>query len=69
MRAVAFTTLQPDGAFDEQALIDFCKLGLAGYKTPVRIFELADFPVTHSANGTKIQRAKLREWATEWVQK
>jgi fatty-acyl-CoA synthase len=30
---------------------------------PVRIFALDAFPTTTSANGTKVQRAKLREMA------
>lgn len=67
MRAIAFITLNPEGDFKEELLIGYCREGLAGYKTPLRIFELAEFPVTHSANGTKIQRAKLREWAAEWI--
>ncbi|HJN48999.1 MAG: AMP-binding protein [Pseudomonadales bacterium] len=67
MRAVAFITLEPEQEFQEELLIDYCRDGLAGYKAPARVFELVEFPVTHSANGTKIQRARLREWASEWT--
>jgi fatty-acyl-CoA synthase len=40
---------------------------LAGYKVPARIFFIDVFPVTESANGVKIQRAKLREMAMETI--
>lgn len=38
---------------------------LAGYKIPARIYVVDAFPVTDSANGVKIQRAKLRAMAME----
>ena len=38
---------------------------MAGFKVPVRVWFLEAFPVTQSANGTKIQRNKLREMAIE----
>jgi fatty-acyl-CoA synthase len=63
LRPVAFVTLRPDAAFDEAALRQFCRDGLAGFKVPIRIFALNAFPTTTSANGTKVQRAKLREMA------
>jgi fatty-acyl-CoA synthase len=40
---------------------------LAAYKVPARIFFIDAFPVTESANGVKIQRAKLRAMAMEKV--
>jgi fatty-acyl-CoA synthase len=40
---------------------------MAKYKVPVRIIVLDAFPVTKSANGFKIQRAKLREMAAAEV--
>jgi len=67
MRPIAFVTLEADSRFDEAAIIQRCKEGLAGYKTPHRIFQLDEFPVTLSANGTKIQRARLRQWAADWT--
>lgn len=38
---------------------------LAGYKIPARIYVVDAFPVADSANGVKIQRAKLRAMAME----
>ena len=40
---------------------------LAGYKVPARIFLIDAFPVTDSANGVKIQRAKLRDMAMQRI--
>ncbi|MCP3446607.1 AMP-binding protein [Bradyrhizobium sp. CCGUVB14] len=40
---------------------------LAGYKVPARIYVVDAFPVTDSANGIKIQRAKLRTMAMERI--
>ncbi|MDN4999747.1 AMP-binding protein [Bradyrhizobium sp. GCM10027634] len=40
---------------------------LAGYKVPARIYVVDAFPVTDSANGVKIQRAKLRTMAMERI--
>ncbi|WP_298876986.1 AMP-binding protein [uncultured Bradyrhizobium sp.] len=40
---------------------------LAGYKVPARIYVVDAFPVTDSANGVKIQRAKLRDMAMERI--
>ncbi|HEX3501372.1 MAG TPA: AMP-binding protein [Stellaceae bacterium] len=63
LQSVAFVTLRAGAAFDEPALRRFCSDGLARFKVPVRIFALDSFPTTTSANGTKVQRAKLREMA------
>ena len=38
---------------------------MAAFKVPARVWFLETFPVTQSANGTKIQRTKLREMAIE----
>ncbi|MDN4984946.1 AMP-binding protein [Bradyrhizobium sp. WYCCWR 13022] len=40
---------------------------IAGYKVPARIYVVDSFPVTDSANGVKIQRAKLRAMAMERI--
>ena len=61
--AIAFVTLLAGPPVAETALRDWCRTQLAGYKLPRRIFTLAAFPTTASANGTKIQRAKLRALA------
>lgn len=65
VRAVGFVTLEGDGAFDEDVLRQHCLDGLARFKAPARIYALEAFPTTKSANGTKIQRAKLRQMAEE----
>jgi fatty-acyl-CoA synthase len=63
LKAVAFVTLRDGAVFDEGSLRQFCSDGLARLKVPVRIFVLDAFPTTMSANGTKVQRARLREMA------
>ncbi len=62
-RAVAFVLSDDAAAFDEQAVIAFCAEGLARYKVPARVVVLDAFPTTQSANGIKIQKAKLRAMA------
>ncbi len=64
-RAVAFVVRRADAAADEAALIAHCRAGLGGFKCPEAIIFLDAFPVAESANGVKIQRAKLRDWAKE----
>ena len=65
--AVAFVIASGTQAPNEQSVREFCKSRLAGYKVPRRIFVVPEFPTTASANGTKIQRAKLREMAQQRV--
>jgi fatty-acyl-CoA synthase len=50
---------------NETELLSACRSALAAYKRPVRIVTLQAFPTTDSPNGVKIQRAKLREMASE----
>lgn len=63
LQAVAFVTLRPEAPFDEAALRRHCGDGLARFKVPARILALDAFPTTSGANGTKVQRVKLREMA------
>ena len=49
-----------EGPYDETALLAWCRETMANYKVPVRAAAIDAFPVTHSANGTKIQKAELR---------
>ncbi|MGE5147566.1 MAG: AMP-binding protein [Candidatus Eiseniibacteriota bacterium] len=65
--AVAFVTLAAGAAFDEAALRQHCAHGLARFKVPARCVALDEFPTTVSANGTKVQRTKLREIAARLV--
>ena len=63
-RCVAFVI--PAGAPPQlEVLTARLRERLAGYKIPARIYVVDAFPVTDSANGVKIQRAKLRAMAME----
>ncbi len=62
--AVAFV-VPTTADVDEQALREWCRARLAGYKVPRRVLAIAKFPTTTSANGIKIQRVKLRAMAQE----
>ena len=62
-RAFAFVVPQPGAAPAEAAVIAHCQAGLARFKTPIGVAVLDEFPTTKSANGTKIQRARLRDMA------
>ena len=62
-RAVAFVLAAEGQDVDEDAVIAFCAEGLARYKVPARVVVLDAFPTTQSANGIKIQKAKLRAMA------
>lgn len=65
-RCVAFVTMRQPGAKpDEGALQTAVGATLAAFKVPARIWPVDAFPTTQSANGVKIQRAKLRELAME----
>ncbi len=56
-RPVAFVI----GSFDEAEVIEHCRRRIARFKVPVRVVGVDSFPTTPSANGTKIQRGRLRE--------
>ena len=66
-RAVAFVVPAPDATVDAAAIQAHCAARLAKYKVPARVLAIPAFPVTESANGVKIQRARLREMALEAV--
>jgi len=66
-RPVAFVIPSSAEEFDEAGVIAACGAHLPKFKTPVRVISLPEFPVTRSANGTKIQRAKLRQMAQKAV--
>ncbi len=60
----AFAFVRPaEGPYDETALLAWCRETMANYKVPVRAAAIDAFPVTHSPNGTKIQKAELRRMA------
>ena len=65
-RCVAFVI--PAGTSPQQEVLTArLRERLAGYKVPARIYVVDAFPVTDSANGVKIQRAKLRAMAMERI--
>jgi fatty-acyl-CoA synthase len=63
--AIAFVQPEPGAALEEAALLEACRRDLARFKVPRRILPIAEFPVTQSPNGVKIQRVKLREMAEQ----
>ncbi|MFK4385021.1 fatty-acyl-CoA synthase [Bradyrhizobium sp. USDA 223] len=65
-RCVAFVIPTTEPPIQE-TLIARLRERLAGYKVPARIYVVDAFPVTDSANGVKIQRAKLRAMAMERI--
>ena len=62
-RAFAFVRTAGEAIYDETALLAWCRETMANYKVPVRAAPIDAFPVTHSANGTKIQKTELRRMA------
>lgn len=62
-RPVAFVVPAPGARPDEATLIRDCAADMARFKVPKRVVALERFPTTSSANGEKIQKAKLREMA------
>jgi fatty-acyl-CoA synthase len=64
-RAVAFVIAAEGARVDEAALRARCAERLARFKVPERVIPVDAFPVTESANGVKIQRARLRQMALD----
>ncbi|MCK1720850.1 AMP-binding protein [Bradyrhizobium sp. 141] len=65
-RCVAFVIPAQERLMPE-TLIAHLRDRLAGYKVPARVYVVDAFPVTDSANGVKIQRARLRAIAMEHI--
>ena len=65
LRPIAFVIMKPQAMFDEGTLIAHCRRLMAGFKVPHRVFRLDNFPVTPGANGSKVQKARLREISRE----
>ncbi|HYH20455.1 MAG TPA: AMP-binding protein [Azospirillum sp.] len=65
LKPVAFVIPQPGATIDPDALIARARTCMAGFKVPYRVWPVEAFPTTESANGTKIQRARLRTMAEE----
>lgn len=68
-RPVAFVIPSIEGReIDEADVMDRCRSELAIHKVPVRVVTVDAFPTIPSANGTKIQRAKLRDRAVRLLE-
>jgi len=65
MRCAAFVIPAEGSAASEAEIVAGAAAIMAAFKVPARVWFLDAFPVTQSANGTKIQRTKLREMAIE----
>ncbi|WP_419195606.1 AMP-binding protein [Bordetella petrii] len=62
-RAAAFVIADP--GIGPDALLAPLRAALAPFKVPARLWLVDEFPTAASANGFKIQRAKLRQMADE----
>ena len=62
---VAFVIAELDSEIDTEGVRAWLRTKIAPFKVPARVWFLDAFPVTESANGVKIQRAKLREMAAQ----
>ena len=67
-RCVAFVIPAAAGPASEADVIAVASGQLAAFKVPARVWFVAEFPTTQSANGVKIQRGKLREMAMQRLQ-
>jgi fatty-acyl-CoA synthase len=63
VKPVAFVLARSGQVVNEAAVIRHVAARLAKYKVPVRVVTLQEFPITPSANGSKVQKTKLRDTA------
>ena len=64
-RCVAFVIPAAAEPASEAGVIALASRQLAAFKVPARVWFVAAFPTTQSANGVKIQRGRLREMAVQ----
>jgi fatty-acyl-CoA synthase len=64
-KAIAFAKPRPGWSIDEPALLEQAKQNLAGFKVPLRVIEVSQFPTTAGTNGPKVRFEELREAARE----
>jgi fatty-acyl-CoA synthase len=62
---VAFVIAKPDSDIESEGVRAWLRDIVAPFKVPARVWFLDSFPVTESANGVKVQRAKLRKMAAQ----
>lgn len=65
LKPIAFVIPQSSDAIDPDAVVAQARARMAGFKVPYRVWPMAAFPTTESANGTKIQRARPRAMAEQ----
>ena len=63
LRPFAFIQTAAGSAVDETQLLSYCRDRMASFKCPVAVNFIAEFPVTHGPNQTKVQKARLRDMA------
>jgi len=63
-RAYAFVIPAENASLHKDALLAHCASSMAGFKVPIGVQLLNQFPVTESANGIKIQKSRLRDMAS-----
>jgi fatty-acyl-CoA synthase len=59
-KAAAFVRVAEGAAFDEAALVAWCRKSMAAYKVPVRIFAIDEFPMTEGSNAPKVRKTELK---------
>ena len=64
---IAFMRLKENENLKKEDIIEHCKNGLADFKVPKDVIFIDSFPTTPGPNGDKIQKAKLREMAEEYM--
>ncbi|MEK7945235.1 class I adenylate-forming enzyme family protein [Pigmentiphaga sp. YJ18] len=62
---VAFVRLRPGMSADADELIAWCRARIANFKTPRAVYFVDELPYHTAANGSKLQRHVLREWARQ----
>lgn len=66
-RPVAFVVPKPGAALRPEQLIECCRGQIANFKVPQAIHIVDALPFHTAANGSKLQRHVVREWARERV--
>jgi len=61
--AAAFVIARDGSSVTADELRSYCRERMASYKAPALLQIVDAFPVTRSANGDKVMKNKLREWA------
>ena len=68
MQPYGFVIVKSGMKMNDELLRVHCKKRIAEFKVPVAFHYVDQFPTTKSPNGTKIQRAKLRQMAEEAIE-